>query len=172
MRRPHRQVSLDSLDIDILWHLSNSEWRSLRHLSELVKAAPSTVERRVEALVKSEIVRLIYGMNPEHLGVASYRLLLRTERIDSRLTEKVFEFCRSQPSTIMLFESVGPWDYEIDIESEHPDSVRKFQQELDAATGGAISEVRVLAELEDYKFTYFPVTTADVTGPHGYLRKL
>ncbi len=48
-------------------------------------------------------------------------------------------------------------DFEIDIEAESAYDVRHIQQALDSATGGAISEMRILSELEDYKFSFYPM---------------
>ena len=57
----------------------------------------------------------------------------------------------------MFVESMGTWDFEIDMEAQHPVDVMRMTQSLYELCGGELERVQVLSELEDYKFSFFPL---------------
>ncbi len=123
-------LGVDAFDLQLLSAISEGTWRSIRQLAELVAGPPATVDRRIRRLIELKVIeRLVYSVNPESLGVTSYRVLLGTERLETSARTLVLNFCRSHQAVIRVFEGIGTWDFEIDLEAAHPVEIQRFTRQ-------------------------------------------
>lgn len=150
-------LEIDSTDCKILQALTRQEIESFRDVARSLGLPPSTVERRIDALVANgTIARFIYAVDTGSLGSHWYRLLLFTQGIGPALRKKLHSYALSHPRITMFVESIGAWDFELEAELSSAHDLVTLSQELHDLCDGDLEAIHVLSEIEDYKLNFFP----------------
>jgi len=149
---------IDLLDHNILVRLVNGPFESLRGLARDLSEPFSTVERRVRRLRESGVIAgFLYSVDPDKLGIISYRLLVVTESINQSLESKLKSFALQNPHVIRFIQALGTFDFEFDVELRTAQQLPSLLQSLQAVGEGQIRDIHVMQELEDYKLSSYPL---------------
>lgn len=150
-------VQIDELDHKILYVLANKNYDSIRDVVRLVGSPFSTVERRINKLKEKGIIaKFIYSISNNALRPEFHRLLISTDSVSNKIRKNLFEYAKTNISTIYFVESLGSWDFELGIEVEEPEEVLSICQELHDVCDGRIQRIQPLLEVDDYKFSFYP----------------
>lgn len=153
-------TTLDDLDTAILHRIGNHGFDSLRSVAREIGSPFSTVERRVDRLVKNQVISGFYlNIAESALGVQFFRLLIAKKAICSSTRDRLFQFCEQHPQVVYLIEALGAWDYEIGIEVNDSEEVTKFIEELHGICSMRIAWLKALMEGKSYKCSRFPFRT-------------
>ncbi len=149
---------LDLLDQRLLFTLSKDAELSGREIAKELGAPISTVERRLQLLSQRGIISGVrYSVNGDKLGLNSYRILLSLPGISSRDRAVLFDFALKNSVVQGFIESFGAWDYELLVETKTAEELRSFLENLMDSSGVNIQKVTVLSELDDLKFSPWPI---------------
>jgi len=148
---------MDETDEQIIMHLGNTPFHSLRELARGVGLPLATVDRRVKQLQTAGVIQgFFYDLNIAKLGIQSFRLLVHVQGLSCAVQQKVIELCTRHSLVVYLVEVLGSRDFEIGIETTDPRVISQFIEELYASTEHRIREVKVLTELEDFMCRHYP----------------
>jgi len=148
---------LDETDTKIVWALGNRPYESLRELARFLGLPLATVDRRVKKLREQGIIQgLFYDLNVDRIGVQSFRVLISIQGLSCAIRKEIAQVCATHPLVTYMIEVLGSWDLEIGIETFDPRQVSGVVEELHTQSGGKISGVRVLMELEDFMCRHYP----------------
>lgn len=148
---------LDKTDKDILRAISQSIPRTTRDIARNVGGNFSLIDRRLQQLLKRKVLAAkVLEINTELLGRSSYRLLISSRSLGLPLKQEIFAFAAKVPEVIMVLEAYGTWEYEIDVEVTQMKQLIAIVQKLSDHCAEWISEVEVLGENEDYRFSFYP----------------
>jgi DNA-binding Lrp family transcriptional regulator len=152
--KPYRA---DKLDLQILSTISREHIDSARKVAEAIGVAHATVDRRIEKLKEAGIIAgMIYRVNPSPLGLHTFRIMVATKGINPRCTALVREFCDTTPSVIKLFENVGAWDYEIEIDAPVAEEVQILLAQLSLKLEPFAERVSMYQLFRQLKYSGYP----------------
>jgi DNA-binding Lrp family transcriptional regulator len=117
----------------------------------------ATVDRRIKRLRQSGVVQgVFYDLDTARIGVQSFRVLISIQGLSCSVRSEFSRLCASHPLVTYLVEALGSWDFEVGIETFDARLVASVVEELHSQSGGRISGVRVLMELEDFMCRHYP----------------
>ncbi len=150
-------VELDDTDTKIVWALGNRPYESLRELARFLGLPLATLDRRVKKLREQGVIQgLFYDLNVDRIGVQSFRVLISIQGLSCSVRREISQVCAKHPMVTYLIEVLGSWDFEVGIETFDARLVSSVVEELHTQSGGKISGVRVLMELEDFMCRHYP----------------
>jgi DNA-binding Lrp family transcriptional regulator len=150
-------ATLDETDTKIVWALGNRPYESLRELARFLGMPLATLDRRIKKLKEHGVIQgLFYDLNVDAIGVQSFRVLLSVQGLSCSIRKEIAQLCAKHPLVTYLVEVLGSWDFEVGIETFDPRLVSSVVEELHTQSGGKISGVRVLMELEDFMCRHYP----------------
>lgn len=150
-------LELDDVDTKLVWALGNRPYDSIRELARFLGMPLATVDRRMKRLQQAGVVQgLFYDLNTTQIGVQSFRVLVTIQGLSCSVRSEFANVCADHPLVTYLVEALGSWDFEVGIETFDARLVSSVVEELHTKTGGRISNVRVLMELEDFMCRHYP----------------
>jgi|GEM_PF-2072541 len=151
-------VELDELDKQLLQRLAVKTYGSLRIIAQDLKAAPSTIERRIKQLEEHQVIAgWINQIDSTRLGMTSYRLLITTERFNTGLRAQLERFAQKNSGVVLLVEAMGTFDFELELEVSDLKTLVGTVQDLYEVGAGEIRSIHTLQEIEDLKFNLYPM---------------
>jgi DNA-binding Lrp family transcriptional regulator len=148
---------LDDADTQLVWALGNRAYDSIRELARFLGMPLATVDRRMKRLKEAGVVQgLFYDLNTTRIGVQSFRVLITIQGLSCSVRKEFAKVCAEHELVTYLVEALGSWDFEVGLETFDARLVASVIEELHTKTGGRISNVRVLMELEDFMCRHYP----------------
>ena len=156
-RRSEVRVRLDEIDHLILQGMHQHPGESVRELARALKLPNSTVAKRIRAMEESEaILGYVYGVSSQRFGMEAYRLIVHTKGFDYNFWQKLFNFAMKHPQILCLFQCIGSWDYEFEIEVDDRTKVASIVQEVREFLGTSVISIRSLPLFSFPKSTGYP----------------
>ena len=150
-------VSLDDLDHRILNAVTRSGQGSSRFLARQLGEPQRTVDFRLKRLEKQGvIVAYYYELQSACLGMQSFLLLLCMKSINSAIAAALDKYCEKNSRVVLLIQSLGSWDFEIQVEVENAFEAAKIVEDLHDQFGSAINWIRVLPAFGNIKVLEYP----------------
>lgn len=106
-------MDLDTLDLQILWHLDTDARLSLAELARRTNSSRQLLNYRVGKLVEHGVIKgFISCVDIHRLGFLTYRFYLRFDRLHSEGKAAVLKHLVKDKQTLWVVETSGPWDVE------------------------------------------------------------
>jgi DNA-binding Lrp family transcriptional regulator len=155
--RSSKYARLDEIDHRLLAALNGIEHKSLRELSNKMSIPHSTLTQRYNRLVDAGvIIGTVYGMSSQMLGMQAFRLLVYTKGFDFEALESLHRFALKNPHVLCLFQMIGSWDYEFEIEVSQAQDTFNVAQEIYEVLADRIITVKTVPLLSFPKSTGYP----------------
>lgn len=160
-RKPHviggrEKVEVDEIDWRILRFLGGNARAPLLEVARVAGISPAAASYRIRRLRKK---RVILGFRPliDHrkLGLLWCKIFLSLR--EPKIAARIDAFCDIHPSVSYRYESVGPWDMEIEVEVPGFDALNEFLQELKARFGESIRSLDQFIHYREYKSNFVPM---------------
>src|SRR5262249_32317995 len=151
------RTALSAIDRNTLAAIVERPHAAQREVAASMKIALSTLQYRVRSLESRGIIGGWWHAVPaEALGVESCRLLVHLTHAHAETIRNLVSFCGEHPNVVYCMSTLGTWDFEIGIECARSSLTAGFVAELYEKFGDVARSVRVLGELEERKFQFFP----------------
>lgn len=135
-------VELDELDKLLLMKMSQRDW-SIRSLAMELKIPHSTATFRLRRLQSRGVLRgFVYLSEGGDVIWSKFLLQVTSPSID--LYDRLFDFCRNSRYATYIAETLGGWDYEINVVAPTMAEYRAFSAELQATFGTEIISIKSL----------------------------
>lgn len=152
---------LDETDHRILELLHIRPTESLRSLADVARLPHSTLAKRVREMEKSGVILgYVYGISCHRFGMEPFRLMLNVKGFDTNCWQRLFDFAQDHPRINCLFQCLGSWDYELEIEIDERPQLAQVVQEIRELLGSTIVSVRSLPLIAFPKSTGYPYMKA------------
>lgn len=156
-RRGSVSLKLDEVEHRLLAALNEISHRSLRELASKMNIPHSTLIQRYNRLRDTGIIiGTVYGMSSQLLGMQSFRLLVYTKGFDFDAHDALHRFALNNPHVLCLFQMIGSWDYEFEIEVPKAQDTFNVAQEIYEALADRIITVKTIPLLSFPKSTGYP----------------
>ena len=151
------KVVLDSLNHRILAEISQHEMNSMRETAKRLDLPYATLHSRLQWLREKLVLRaMAYDVEPLNYDYQDYILLLYTRGVEQKLSQKLFEYCRTHPSISYSIALLGQWDYELGIDVAKPELIVPIVQELTEKFSDYITHTRLLLRFRARYFNPYP----------------
>lgn len=164
-RRSERRVLLDSIDKQLLTAIHLYPESSLRDVAGRLMMPHTTVAKRIRDLEQAKIILgYVYGIASQLFGMTTYRLIVHTKGFDYDSWQRLFKFALQHPNILCLFQCIGSWDYEFEVEVENQQEIASIVQQAHEFLGSAVISIKLLPILSFPKSTGFPFSKPYVKG--------
>lgn len=151
-------VEIDDLDRTILNVMSQGGFTPDNQVATELGVSPSTIVRRVAAMKERRVLLGdTFRVDCSALGVNSYRVLITTKRLGADLRKRMIQFCDEELSVRILVESLGSWDYELELELTDNREIKALTGRLYEAFPHDINNLTVIPIFQHLKYSGFPV---------------
>jgi len=137
-----QKVELDDLDEVLLHRMSEKNW-SIRSLASDLRIPHSTATFRLRRLQARGVIRGFVYLS-EGGDVVWSKFLLQVRVPTQPFYDRLFEFCRNSRYATYLAETLGGWDYEINVVAPTMAEYRAFSAELQTTFGDDITSIKSL----------------------------
>ncbi len=149
-------TSIDKTDEKILSALTTYGALSHRQMALKINVPLSTVELRIRRLREQGVIAGdIYSVDASKFDMESFKLLVYTKGLDSALTGRLHEYCRSNPHITTLIDYLGSWGYEINVEVRRPEELSRIIQQIYEHFGNSIHTIKTLTKFSYPKVRFF-----------------
>lgn len=136
------RVELDALDELLLQRMAEKDW-SIRSLASELRIPHSTATFRLRRLQARGVVRGFVYLTEGGDAVFS-KFLIQAKIPTQPFYDRLFEFCRNSRYATYLAETLGGWDYEVNVVAPTMAEYRAFSAELQANFNDDITSVKSL----------------------------
>jgi DNA-binding Lrp family transcriptional regulator len=151
-------AEIDDLDRKILNHMSRGHFTSDNQLATELGVSGSTIVRRVAGLQQSGVLLgATYRIDSALLGYCAYRVLITMKRLGADLRRRIIQFCDKELSVRIMVETLGSWDYELELELAEGRQIKQFTGRLYEAFPNEINALNVIPIFQHLSYAGFPV---------------
>lgn len=150
-------VEIDALDRLILWAVSENEYQTNREVARRLNLHHTLIERRLKRLRELGVVRgMFYRFNSAAMGFHLYRILVTVRDYSDPAFVAIREFAASHPQILRSTETMGPAEFQFDIEVGDPGEVSQFVDVLRRHYGASTGAISILKIEEHCHYRSFP----------------
>lgn len=117
------KAELDDTDKRILLAISNDGRYNYVQLGKRLGLNPKTVQKRIREMEEKNVINgYVVFLNRDEIGLGFYKVCIYLKDYQEKYKNFV-EYCLQLPNVIHVMETLGPWEVELEMESE---SVQEF----------------------------------------------
>jgi DNA-binding Lrp family transcriptional regulator len=150
-------IKMDDNDWKILLELGKNSRITAVELSQIIKLSADSIAQRIKKLEKSGVIRH-YNIVPNEskFPYLHYKVLFGFRNITEEKERSLREYCRINPNIVYIVKSLGPWDFEIDIEIESIEKFREIMMDIKTQFNDIIKDYSILHIYQVYKYNFCP----------------
>ncbi len=150
-------VELDEIDWNILLKISTNSRIMAVELAQIIGKSADLVADRVKKMERSGIIKHYnFVPNEEFYPCLHYKVLIGLRNITEEKEQSLIEFCRINPNIVYVVKSLGPWEFEIDVEIEDAKSFRELMMKLKSQFNDIIQDYSALQIYKVWKYNFCP----------------
>jgi len=155
-----KTISIDEQDRKILSMLTSSGDVARAVVARALGIPASTLDARIARMAEKKVIAdFVYFLNPEKLGLRSYKLLVYGRGLSKALTKALAEFAHREPNISLFVHAAGSWDYELNVDLLPNQDVHDLVQRVYSIFGAHITNVRTMPLFRHLKSRDFPFET-------------
>lgn len=154
-----KHAQIDQVDHEILSRMSQGNYLSHREVARDLQLHHTRLERRLQNLAEQQILSgYIYRFDLSALGMHTYRLLITANGIDQTLSIQLLKFAKIHPNILRFMETLGAWDYEMELEVSVAEEVSAIIQIIRNKFHRRIRGIRIIQIFRHLKFSGYPIS--------------
>jgi DNA-binding Lrp family transcriptional regulator len=155
--RLDQRVKIDQTDDQILRVLATNARAKLVDLAEEIDLSDTAIGQRVKRLEAEGLITGYFAfIEPQAFGNQSFNLLLKHQSFRAVDEEQLFEFCRIHRHITWLIKTLGPWDFEINVEVESQEELQEVVYELKEKFSRIIQRIEFAPIFRTIKYSQYP----------------
>ncbi len=150
-------VKMDENDWRILVLLGKKSRTSVVEISQVVKLSVDAIAERIKKLEKSGVIK-DYNIVPNEskYPYLHYKVLIGFRNISEERERSLREYCRSNSNIVYIVKSLGPWEFEIDIEVENVEQFRVIMMDIKTKFNDILKDYSTLQIYQVHKYNFCP----------------
>ncbi len=151
---------LDAIDQHILVALGKDARTNAVDIAKTVKLSADAVSKRIKKMEKAGIIRH-YNIVPNEAvyPYIHYKVLVGLQNVSSSRLAALVEYCRINPNIVYVVQSLGPWEFEIDLEVENAQHYRDIMMNLKTQFADILKDTSALQIYQVSKYNFYPGTS-------------
>jgi len=150
-------VKMDENDWKILFLLGKNSRTTVVEIATKVKLSADAIAERIKKLEKSGVIRH-YNIVPNEskYPYLHYKVLIGFRNISEDRERSLREYCRINPNIVYIVKSLGPWEFEIDLEVESAEQFREIMMNIKTAFNDILKDYSALHIYQVHKYNFCP----------------
>jgi len=112
------KVKLDEKDRQIIHLMSNNARFNYLSIAQKTHLNIKTVQKRVKELENKQVIQgYVTFLDTKKIGYTFFKLCIYLQNYESKLNS-FLSYCMELPNVVHIIESLGPWEVELEIETE------------------------------------------------------
>lgn len=150
-------VKLDKIDVNILNILNNDSRTSAAEIARDVKVSPMVVAYRIKNLQKMGIIQSFrISVNLEKMGYEFCKAFIYLKNINKEKLNSFVSHCKSNENILNIVTCVGPWDLELEFETENFERFHSEMKDIREKFGDIIKNYESVIISKEQKFEFMP----------------
>lgn len=148
---------MDKTDWKILFLLAENARTTAVEIAKDVALSADAVAERIKKLERSGIIRH-YNIVPNEskYPYLHYKVIIGFKNISEHRERSLREYCRTNPNIVYIVKSLGPWDFEIDLEVESAEQLRGIMMDIKTKFSDILKDYSVLHIYHVHKYNFCP----------------
>ena len=150
------KAGLDNKDKQIVRLISNDARFNYLDIAQKTGLNIKTVQRRVKDLEKKGVIRgYITFLDPHKIGYNFFKLCVYLQNYETKLNT-FLRYCMELPNVIHTIESLGPWEIELEIETESLQDFYNLTHQIRNEYSDIIKKTESVIISNEMKLDFFP----------------
>ncbi len=152
-------VRMDENDWKILSALGKNSRTTAVEITKEVKLSADAIAERIKKLEKSGVIRH-YNIVPNEskYPYLHYKVLIGFRNVSEDRELSLREYCRINPNIVYIVKSLGPWEFEIDLEVETAEQFREIMMDIKTKFSDILKDYSALNIYQVHKYNFCPST--------------
>lgn len=148
---------MEEKDKKILKLLAQNARMPIIEISRECSLDQKTISSRIKKFQQNGLIQFFtIGLNLRKLNIFYFKIFIYLSDLSKQNFSRIVDFCRMQPNVIHLILPVGPWELELEMESENPNYVHDISKELRNRFPDIIKKIESVSISEEPKLVFFP----------------
>lgn len=150
-------VKMDKNDWKILVLLGKNSRITVVEISNEVKLSVDAIAERIKKLEKSGVIKH-YNIVPNEskYPYLHYKVLIGFRNVSEDRERSLREYCRTNPNIVYIVKSLGPWEFEIDMEVENAEQFREIMMDIKTQFNDILKDYSALQIYQVHKYNFCP----------------
>ena len=153
----YQNLELSSKEKMLIGLISNDARYQLLGLAKKLNLDVKTVQNKIK---KFEKIKFIEGyttfFNLNKIGLKFFKLFVYIQEKSKDEYHSLLTFCKNKPNVIHLIKTLGPWELELEIESEDIDYIHSLTKELRNNFPNIIKKIESVIISDEIKLDFYP----------------
>ncbi len=150
-------VKMDKNDWEILLMLGENSRNTAVDIARKIKLSADAVGERIRKLEKSGVIKH-YNIVPNEskYPYLHYKVLIGFRNISEPREKVLREYCRVNSNIVYIVKSLGPWEFEIDLEVENVEKFREIMMDIKTKFNDILKDYTTLNIYQVHKYNFCP----------------
>jgi len=149
------EEEISKLDKKILKYITNNARFNYTEIAEKFKMNVKTAQKKIKSLEEKGVIRgYVTFLDPKKIGYNFFKLCIYLK--SQNKLEEFIDYCLQIPNVIHVIESLGPWEVELEIETENLDDFYELTHKIRNEHSKMIKKTESVIISEEVKLDFFP----------------
>ena len=150
------KFELENKDKQIVSLIANDARFNYLDIAQKLKLNIKTVQRRIKDLEKKRVIQgYVTFLNPKKIGYNFFKLCIYLQNYESKFNS-FLKYCMELPNVIHIIESLGPWELELEIETESLEDFYNLTHQIRNEHSDIIKKTESVIISNEMKLDFFP----------------
>ena len=152
-----KKIPIDNIDKNILMEIGKDARISSVKIAAKLELSADTIYQRIKKLQKKGVIQN-YNIVPleKNYPFSHYKVLFSLHNLNEKEEKRFEEYCRMQKNIWYFCVTLGPWQFEIDLDVETNIEFRNILRELKINFSSIIKDYSVLTSYRTNKYNFCP----------------
>lgn len=148
------KIKLKKNDVKILRFISNNARFSYTEVAKKFRMNVKTVQSRIKKMEQMEIIQgYVTFLDIRKIGYNFFKLCLHTK---GKTVNDIVKYCLEMPNVVHVIESVGPWEVELEVETENLQDFYDLMHNIRNKFSDSIKKTDFVVIVDEVKLDFFP----------------
>ena len=151
-----QKIELDDKDKKIIRLIANNARFNYLDIAKTININIKTVQRRIKELEKKGVIQgYVTFLSPKIIGYNFFKLCISLQNYESKFNY-FLTYCMELSNVIHIIESLGPWEVELEIETESLEDFYELTHKIRNDFSDIIKKTESVIISNEMKLDYFP----------------
>ena len=150
------KIELDNKDKQIVRLIANDATFNYLDIAQKTRLNIKTVQKRINALEKKGIIQgYVTFLDTKKIGYNFFKLCIYLQNYETKF-KSFLRYCMELPNVIHIIESLGPWEVELEIETESLEDFYNLTHQIRNDYSDIIKKTESVIISNEMKLDFFP----------------
>lgn len=151
-----QKVELDKKDKQIINLIANNARFDYLDIAKKLDLNIKTVQKRIKELEDNGIIQgYVTFLDPKTIGYNFFKLCIYLQNYQTKFNS-FLRYCMELPNVIHIIESLGPWEIELEIETENLEDFYNLTHQIRNDFSDIIKKTESVIISDEMKLDFFP----------------